>query len=698
MKGNDQNQATPVSRPIPVPVMPQLRAQLPLPLPRAMNRSIPMKSGSHDSGELDNSDDPDQLVDYNEQMMRMMEKQCYHSNHYYYGGQRGDNNVCGQLCDLISVCYSEGIAINAMTFNKFCRYISGNTMSYGSDNTCIAKNKARLSGILALLFGSFVPDIKMLGYLMQFTDYDDVHKFITDNPNFKYLTHEYIEKFVDVRLKNAPDKAVDNDQIARAVLESIDTDNIDKKTIDTLLLSKNQLICDKLKIIIDSYSNAKCPLDSKTLDIACHSLPFTKTCINSIVQHKVQFESKHLVTVCMYGNLEAIEFILQQSRLTVTGVHFKAIIDSTMAVAPDKRYGPVTRVVQETARNAYSDEKFELLVRYGYVPCKDDIIYSIRKKITIRNVDRFGIDFNEQILKACHEVNFYPPYKFTCVNIDLLRLQQLCRVKNVKNVRDFLGSHNIVPDEECVRKAAQIRNNDAVYKTLKKFGGTVTYECLKSADANCTSFMMDMIRDYGIVNDLNVKKIADLESKVKALESQVLRMNIDECAIFEDGDDLYAFVDLDSKPKSGSKFKFNSNCDNSDNSDNSDSIGDDPDTEIVVKGNRIIKIIENKTIKHNNPNIDTLSPERILSIQKQGRVQLDIPVKFSQAFGIDKKKKMSYIDMKQYILDKVRKDKWMDKTNPTVINIPAKIAIVLELKGDHTINFADIDRFVCMFY
>jgi len=73
--------------------------------------------------------------------------------------------------------------------------------------------------------------------------------------------------------------------------------------------------------------------------------------------------------------------------------------------------------------------------------------------------------------------------------------------------------------------------------------------------------------------------------------------------------------------------------------------------------------------------------------------------KMIKILGVAPKKKLSYSEVRNTLLTKIRDEGWIDKNNKNSIQIPVNVKKLLALKDKiNIIQFQDIDKLVCLLY
>ena len=243
---------------------------------------------------------------------------------------------------------------------------------------------------------------------------------------------------------------------------------------------------------------------------------------------------------------------------------------------------------------------------------------------------------DKKLLELCWDNNFYPSYKFDCIEPELIELQKLCLTKKISEIKKLLRKNNLVPDRKCMENASAFKNNNQILEYLLAKGGKITLNCVRkcSEQFNANRFLLKLMDEFKVNNEKDIKM---LEDKIKLLENKIIELggDLDENkktpeATIEEIEELDAIQ----QPE-----------------DEVDEIVEDEDQSIM-------------NIK--------MEKENIILIQQQNKRKKLIPKKFQKAFELDpiKKNTMSYTDIKNFIIKKINENSWIDKSNKNLIDFP----------------------------
>jgi hypothetical protein len=534
---------------------------------------------------------------------------------------------------------------------------------------------------LNILFKTHVPTVNDIKILLQYDSYYTCFRtLVKDNPNFAGFSMESVLEFVNKKLNNSLDKYDDHKMIDIFV----DTYDMSDKALSS-----------EIFMIRDTYFNLKLAekLKGYKLDIskhymqdACKILPYSKAVIKVLVSDKnMELDSECLETACQYCDFNGIKYILDETKLKITKNHFnKLIISENYIPSQYNSYGYRSNYYNY-GKSGYTLEKMELLIAHGYSPDYDDIKYAIKHKKEIPNIDRFGVKLDKELLELCWDNNFYPSYKFDCISDEMIKLQKICADKSpISVIRSHLKKYQLVPDRKCMENASLHKNNVATMKELLKYGGKLTYKCLKSQSYLLTSSStLDyMLEEYEkqqeeVNAELN-SKMEKYETRIKELEEKLANGEIDNQDIKSD---TKQNAKQDTKPNTVKQSAQSTDISPSTELIDTDDDFDDDDLE-EIKNCNIIKIDDTVVIK----------------LPKQKRRKCNVPKLYASYFKKGSKTKMSYIEIKKELLDNVRDNKWYNPDNKQLIKLPDDLRKHLGIQTSGYVRFDDVDKLVNLFY
>lgn len=459
-------------------------------------------------------------MDYDYQLITLCNTSCVHQNMYTYNyGTK--NEICTSICKLINECYANNKSITEDTFTTIMTYITKKPHYYQySNNSCLQKNPSLIADTLSLLFKHYLPINSMLGELVKIQVYDVCYKNFNLNPKFVTFDNTQIDLIIKNRLEFSC--GTDDTELVDVLIKNME---ITKDNLYKLCDCRSTVLSFVLSSIIDKFSEE---ITTDFMDKSCESLPYTKYTVQSLLNRGLQFTSKHLNIVCAKGNSESIEYVLQLSRIPLTREHYKSLVTSKNYSKKIDDYDTSVRYWRQTPKedlwvNGYTLDKMEMLIKYGYKPDYEDVEYGIKHKVEIPGVDRFDIKLDKKLLELSWDNDFYPQYKFDCIEPSMVELQKLCKGKKLRDMKLLIKNNKLTPDRKCMENISCFKNNNQIYDYMILSGGQVTYKCIKNCtkEMNNNHFLTKLVDSFEIVYNEEItnyqNRITDLENQIKEL-------------------------------------------------------------------------------------------------------------------------------------------------------------------------------------
>lgn len=632
-----------------------------------------------------NNIEKNDLFDYDNAIIKLTVTECVDQNPHVYGNQK---QSCTEMFQDIVDCYSDGHTLKPETINAYFEYVvnkskyavNNHYYGYYAQYKCFRKNQDIVAQTMMILFRYYIPSREMFASLITIPAYDKCYKILNENPDFTGLSEDWLKIVVEKRLQYSLD-GTDETELINFIFK-----NIEFTAEEILLLSEccNTLLAGKLAGIISKFAGN---FTNEYMFKACLALPYSKTAVQALIMRGIKITTEHLTIVCSKCNIYAIDFILQTTRLPVTKDNYKALVTSQTYnktnIDDQNYYYQKNKQHLSSWIKGYSMEKMELLIKYGYKPDYDDVLYAINNSVELPGIERFNINLDKKLLEACWNNDFYPTYPWKCIEPEMIELQKACTSRRGKLIKSLIQSNKLVPDRKCMENAACFISNQPIYNDLVTVGGKPTYKCIK----NCakllknTHYLLMLIDDFEkIYNDETKQykdKITKLEDDIVKLGGKVEKEVTDDKIVIEEKAEVKAEEQVKQEVVKKAVKKI---------------------VKKTVKKKNIIVVEEEDEEDEENEGttdlpIDTI---KVQELQKQYRIKSDPPQKLVKIFNIDKKKQLSYTDIKKYLLEKIRTDKWIDESSKEIIKIPDNVKKNLNIKGS-TVHFSDIDKLVCMF-
>ena len=189
-------------------------------------------------------------------------------------------------------------------------------------------------------------------------------------------------------------------------------------------------------------------------------------------------------------------------------------------------YTSFEKLINNKNINYYLDINVKLFLEYGYNITYEHLLKLTSKKIKIDNIEKYGIKLDDNYLKVCDKINFYP-YPFDDIQQSDIELMNSCYPHRNK----YINNQGIIPKQRCMRLACSYKNNLSTIETLIGYGGKIDLECLQKTIELHTSnrqvtlifekFRETLLNDYKLIDKkINVEKVEVLEKKEEVLEKK----------------------------------------------------------------------------------------------------------------------------------------------------------------------------------
>ncbi len=295
------------------------------------------------------------------------------------------------------------------------------------------------------IFDKFGHDDKLIKYILQYDENDKCFLKILSN-GFK-LTTEYI----NLRLQQT---------------ETLSITNFKKYKIPKL----DENMEYDLVILFEIF---KLQPNLNTLNIACE-MDYIDTVNVLIKDHNLIPQKETLDKSIMSGNIKLITTIL----------NYKLTPDDVTFYMMEKQY--------------YSQEIIELLISYGLEIKFEHIEYLLFRGTHLRNLDRFGIKYDEKLYFACFVNNNFPA-EYVGINPTRLKLYKLCCDKKLKygTLMEFLKNNNIGFDKYAFHNII-MHNYDLGTLIMKKHNFAPSLLTTFRAVGAPNKMVLDIIKKYDI--------------------------------------------------------------------------------------------------------------------------------------------------------------------------------------------------------
>jgi hypothetical protein len=391
------------------------------------------------------------------------------------------------------------------------------------DRLCLIHNSNKIKEMFNLVFEMmptifdkmYKTDPNLLSRIILYPEYDSCYKYLNVNKDLNYkVPDEYLQLFIN-RMSSCYSGNETNDELVQFIIKNVEPTVVN---ITKLCKCKHNLITNYVASIIDKSSEE---FDDGIMTIACLNLPFSKSIIHSLLARGIKIQDNHVKTVLKYSPVESIEFIFNLvENLVITKGHYNELLTAEVQKNGklDERNTKITKkVVQKlndyyeiyitTYTSNYTAEKMQILINFGFVPDKNDILNSVKLKKEIPHIEKFDVKLDADFLKLCQDNNFYPKYNFVDMPKEMYELQELCLSKTLPKIRTFFTKNpTIIPDSLCMKNACCVSSNDKIIQLLIQHGGIIDRECIEKYMKLSADYQTKIIfNNFVLNNDITLK-------------------------------------------------------------------------------------------------------------------------------------------------------------------------------------------------
>lgn len=295
--------------------------------------------------------------------------------------------------------------------------------------------------------------------------------------------------------------------------------------------------------------------------------------------------------------------------------------------------------------SVHYQEIIDIFIEYGYIPDLDDAILLLKYRCKIKDIYRFKIELGSKLLESCYKYDYFPydinvPPTVEC-------LQEECfKVGNISSIRNIVNK-GVKPNIKCLRNACTNKTNISVVKYLISLGIKPDLYCLKNS---INYFSQNQTIEY--INDLLIKEYEKNNSTVSTQTEEDIKSS-------------YNKVIIPTKYKIDILLKDN-NLENKKNNDN-----------YSKKNNKNISVTKIK-IKNN------ILDKKLKKICSNDVYKL---------FDIKNKTKISFFDVRDYLINYLIKNKLKNNKNKFLFKIDNNLLKILKIKKKNIyIHFSDIEN------
>jgi len=125
--------------------------------------------------------------------------------------------------------------------------------------------------------------------------------------------------------------------------------------------------------------------------------------------------------------------------------------------------------------NYSNTHMLETLIKYGLKLDLEDITKALSRTVSISNLERFNIPYDEKLYFSCYINNYYPYDDFMIIDKHILELRKMCRNKDttLSKFTDYIKDNNVIVDKYCFDHACD-KNYILASHLINEYKSTMT--------------------------------------------------------------------------------------------------------------------------------------------------------------------------------------------------------------------------------
>jgi hypothetical protein len=513
---------------------------------------------------------------------------------------------CERIQNQILFIHNSGCKFNQIFFNKYFNFLNKQTDDYKS---CLRRDYYDKS--LNELFDYIDPNITQLKILCKYKNSYNGLKTLLDR-NF-----EIPSDILTIMLneKNYRNNIVNNINLFCKHPNY-------KCTIDNLNAANERGLFDIVKLILKHTPDLK--INNKCIELACGNNNYEL--IKFYLDKGLHPNIECLLNVCSTVNSKLIKLILNYRIIPISKCIY-SLFNNNNKERNYYYYG-----------SRYEYQKIiDIFINYGYIPTYEDIEFLLSKKCMIKDIYRFNINLDCNILEKCYKYS-YNPYKIDLKpTLNCLR-EECLKTNNLKSIKDIISKKGVEPDIECLRNACKNKTNISMVQYLVAYGIKPDLICLKNLSY---FFNQNTTLVYLIDKLINIRNKNDISTQYNS----------------DDPNNINNFIEV-------SKYKKVTQLINKN---------------IIINEDKKDKIKLYKFKNKNNYNIKN---------------NLKVNNELKKLLNLKKVDKISIIELREYLINYLIDNKLFHEENNNYIKLNSKLKKLLKIKGKRLFfDFKDIDLF-----
>lgn len=228
-------------------------------------------------------------------------------------------------------------------------------------------------------------------------------------------------------------------------------------------------------------------ITNNVIKLCCENQPYMWPVLDYIVSSKYQLTARDFVSI---RNLDIMKKVIDMTEIKITEdafIHFLNLEEvSTEWIKKaelflKRQQHMVRSMVEQKYIKTYTDQKFEFFVDMGLKITQKSLLESIKKHITLPNIERFNIKINQQeLILQCNISRYYPKYNLLGISEEMLEFKNIIYANNTRNLNLFLAKNpKIVPDSHIMKNIATKEVKPSITEKIISLGGIVTFDTLE---------------------------------------------------------------------------------------------------------------------------------------------------------------------------------------------------------------------------
>lgn len=169
----------------------------------------------------------------------------------------------------------------------------------------------------------------------------------------------------------------------------------------------------------------------------------------------VEPDEETLKIACKKGFNDIFDECINMYKMVPTLEHLDLVFQGT------KNYDMIEKILcykimpqKNHFQNSFYEKLSELLIKHGYQPDFDDVVWGLEHGVIVKDPHRFGIAYDEKLYFQCYIYNSYLYDKE--FSTPIMEMRKMCRNNKTSpdDLDEFVKKNNLIPDRYCLDHAA----------------------------------------------------------------------------------------------------------------------------------------------------------------------------------------------------------------------------------------------------